>query len=72
MVNGALDGHRRSSQGKKREVDMHNTTGLMLLAFMLLALMSILLISRIGPGAHIIYSPGIDAVDDCYGYGICR
>lgn len=51
---------------------MHNTTGLILLAFMLLAFMSILLFSRIGPSAHIIYSPGVDAVDDCYGYGISR
>jgi hypothetical protein len=51
---------------------MHNTTGLILLSFMLLAFMSIFLISRIGPSANIISSPGVDAADDCYGYGICR
>ena len=50
---------------------MHNSTALMLLAFMLLAFISIFVISRIGPSAHIVYSAAVDAVDDCYGYGVC-
>jgi hypothetical protein len=51
---------------------MRNTTGFMLLAFLVLAFVSILVISRIGPGPHTFVAPGVDAVDDCYGYGICR
>jgi hypothetical protein len=50
---------------------MRNTTGLMLLAFMVLAFFSILVISRIGPSADTVYSPRVDTADDCYGYAIC-
>ncbi len=32
----------------------------------------VLSLGIVAVGALIVFSPGADAVDDCYGYGICR
>lgn len=44
---------------------MRNTIGIAVLAFMLI-------LGIAGAGAHIIYSPPLDASDFCYGYAICQ